>query len=114
MPYRGQGMPSTPSMPISPALCSGIIGLVVGIGLGKIQKTNYEAGTYRFKDFPGIGFGALIFDRPWRNNGGVGGGIWFGKRRRRRDTRRIISDEEEDEDYSEAERNLMQGVDKYD
>ncbi|XP_059093043.1 uncharacterized protein LOC131888252 [Tigriopus californicus] len=70
--YPGASGP--PSSIMSPAICSGITGLVVGTGIG-------------------IGIGALIFNRPW-NRGNVGGGIWFGKRRKRD----LWNHEEEDDD----------------
>ena len=55
-------------MVINKTVCSGLGGLALGIALG-------------------IGFGALIFDRPWKH-GNVGGGIWFGKKRKRREVER--------------------------
>ena len=69
--------PPVPGTMINPAICTGITGLLVGIGIG-------------------IGFGALIFN-PYRA-GKVGGGIWFGKRRRKRS---LISGEDDDDDYEE-------------
>ena len=62
---------------ISPTICAGVTGLLVGIGMG-------------------IGFGALMFD--CYRNGRVGGGIWFGKRRRRRSAGLWGDDDDEDED----------------
>ena len=51
-------------MVINRTVCAGFGGLAIGIALG-------------------IGFGALIWDRPWKH-GNVGGGIWFGKKKRRK------------------------------
>lgn len=72
--YPGASGP--PSSILSPAICAGITGLVVGTGIG-------------------IGIGALIFNRPW-NRGNIGGGIWFGKRRKR-DLWNIIAEDDDDD-----------------
>ena len=48
---------------ISPTICAGVTGFIIGIGIG-------------------IGFGALIFNRPYYRNGGFGGGLWFGRKKR--------------------------------
>ena len=67
---------------ISPTICAGVTGLLVGIGMG-------------------IGFGALMFD--CYRNGRVGGGIWFGKRRKRRSIWND-SDDSDDEILSDIDK----------
>merc|ERR1712141_161261 len=75
--------PPGPRAIINPAICTGITGLLVGIGIG-------------------IGFGALIFN-PFRS-GRVGGGLWFGKKRRKRS---MISDE----DIVDDQGNIIEVID---
>ena len=75
--------PPVPGASINPAICSGITGLLVGIGIG-------------------IGFGALIFN-PYRS-GRVGGGIWFGKKRRKRS---LMSDDEYDDEFFNEHDKIM-------
>ena len=72
-------------MVINRTVCAGFGGLALGIALG-------------------IGFGALIWDRPWKH-GNVGGGIWFGKKRRRK--------REVERNQNEILANLEEGETKY-
>ena len=79
-------------MVINRTVCAGLGGVALGVALG-------------------IGFGALIFDRPWKH-GNVGGGIWFGKRRRKREVERKGQEEDDDRIPSEWRENLFKS--KYD